>query len=155
MSRPSLATEVRQQLSQLGELLRLSRRERLQKRFSDTAREHPDPTPVEVPLGYRAPPTLREQMQMYIREELSAKAAQAGLGTFEEENDFEPEDADEIPLSGYEVFEFEEDPSSDLSLAERAERAPGAGSAIPGGEAADEPAEPAETEPPPGTEGEQ
>lgn len=135
MSRPSLASEVRQQLARVGELFGKSRRERLDA-VRQGRREHPDPTPVEVPIGYRAPPTLREQMQMYIREELSAQAARSGLGTFDEENDFEPEDPDEIGLTGYESFEFEEDPASDLARAEQAEGPPAADSRAAGDEVA-------------------
>lgn len=115
MSRPSFASEVRAQLARLGELFERGRRERLNLARPD-GREHPDPTPIELPIGYEHPPTLREQMQRYIREELSVQAAETGLGTFEEENDFEPEDPEEVQLSGYEVHEYEfvEEPASPL-----------------------------------------
>lgn len=115
MSRPSLASEVRQQLSRLGEMFGSPRRTRLDQNRQGR-REHPDPTPIEVPIGYKHPPTLREQMQMYIREELSVQAKAQGLGSFDEENDFEAEDPDIIPLSGYEVheYQFDEEPGSPL-----------------------------------------
>ncbi len=102
MSRSSLASR----LADLGELLVSPRRKRLNDSRPD-GREFPDPTPMALPVGYEAPPTLRETMQRYIREELSVHARRMDLGTFDEESDFEPEDPDEIQLSGYEVKEYD------------------------------------------------
>lgn len=52
-----------------------------------------DPTPVAVPV--RRPLTLREEMQRFIRTELSQEMAARGEPTFEEEDDFEIDDYDD------------------------------------------------------------
>ena len=116
MSARTLAQEVRQQLEALGGLFRQSRRERLSGARIGDGKEHPDPTPVEMPLDYDRPYSMQELVQRYIRQELSAQANAVGLGTFEEENDFTPEDPEEIVLTGYEVHEYDfiEDPVSPL-----------------------------------------
>lgn len=153
MSRPSFASEVRQQLAELGERLRRGRRERLHAELPD-GKEYPDPTPMELPIGYERPLTLQEMLQKQIREVVSAQAAQVGLGTFEEENDFEPEDPDEIMLSGYEVHEYEfvEEPGSplrddpDSPLAEPSSSAP-RGAEAPSGAVQEPPAGGEQTEP--------
>lgn len=152
----SLSSEVREALAQVGELFRVSRREKLDSRRGD-GREHPDPTPVELPVGYTAPLTVQEMVQQYIRQEVSSQAAQVGLGTFDEENDFEPEDPEEVPLSGYEVIEYEftEEPGSPLQdevqPADQGGEAapPAADSRIPGAEGAPSGEAAPEAEPPP------
>ncbi len=71
-------------------------------------KEFPDPTPIEIPIGYSKPLTLREDMRRFIREEYSAHAAQQGEETFEEADDFDIGDADEAP-SPYELFDMIEE----------------------------------------------
>ena len=68
--------------------------------------EHPDPTPVAIPIGQDRPDTMREMVQAYVRQEISAVASERGMGTFEEEDDFEAEDPSELPLTGFEVTEY-------------------------------------------------
>lgn len=68
-------------------------------------REYPDPTPVEVPLGYRRPPTLQEEISRIVRQQMSQQAAAEGFETFEEADDFEVDD-DPDPLSAYEMLEM-------------------------------------------------
>lgn len=68
-------------------------------------KEYPDPTPVEVPLGFRRPPTLQEEISRIIRQQMSQQASQAGFETFEEADDFVVDD-DPDPLSPYEVLEM-------------------------------------------------
>lgn len=82
-----------------------SRRERIARRPPD--REHPDPTPVEMPIGYETPPSLAHLVQMYVRQGLSDAAHEQGLGTFEEEDDFEVGDPDDLPVGSYEVTEYQ------------------------------------------------
>ena len=74
-------------------------------------KEVPDPTPVALPVGHHHPPTLREDMQRFIREEVSRHYQEAeGAGSFEEEDDFDVDDDDEF-VSPYEMSEMiEEEP---------------------------------------------
>lgn len=80
----------------------MSRRRRLEERARQDMGEVLDPTPMEVPGELRRPPTLREQIQACIREEVSRAAQNMGGGSFEEEDDFEEDEVD-LPLSGYEL----------------------------------------------------
>jgi len=132
---------VAEELRAFRVLVSRSRRETINERESGV--EELDPTPLEMPLDYGQPPSMRELVQQYVRGELSAAAAQHELGTFEEEDDFEEENPDLLDLSGYEVTEFEmvdEDPSDDP--------------APPGGEPSpkDPPEGPSEPSQPPETE---
>lgn len=58
-------------------------------------KEKLDPTPISVPVT--RPLTLREEMQRFIRTELSKEMAAHGQPTFEEEDDFEIDEFDEDP----------------------------------------------------------
>lgn len=71
-------------------------------------KEYPDPTPVEVPLGFKRPPTLQEEIQRIIRAQLSEHAQSRGFETFEEADDFNI-DEDPDPLSPYEVTEMQQE----------------------------------------------
>lgn len=74
------------------------------RRFpDDSGRESLDPTPMAVPVGFRRPPSLIEQMRSMIRNELSEGAARGGRETFEEANDFELPDDPEDPTTPWEV----------------------------------------------------
>lgn len=57
-------------------------------------REVPDPTPVELPIGFRRPETLQEMMARMIQGELARREFEQGYETFEEANDFEVDDDD-------------------------------------------------------------
>lgn len=82
----------------------------MQIQFDERGREIPDQTPVEMPIGYRRPLTMEERMQKYIREEMSRRAADDGMESFEEADDFDVEDEDEYdPISGYEMSELQEE----------------------------------------------
>lgn len=72
--------------------------EKTQKK--DPSLEYPDPTPVHIPgKTDQAPPlTLREEMQRYIRQQISAMAQQNQMESFEEADDFEVED-EEVDLT--------------------------------------------------------
>lgn len=63
-----------------------------------------DNTPVAKPVGWRPPLTMQEQIQRFVREELSRRAAEAGAETFEDADDFEVGD-DYDPKSPYELDE--------------------------------------------------
>lgn len=77
-------------------------------KFDERGRELPDDTPLEVPLNWKRPPSLREMIQQHIRTEMSAQADQDGLETFEESDDFDV-DEDPDPLSQYELTPMAEE----------------------------------------------
>ena len=102
-----LRNEVRHLREQLASAL-VPRRVTLTARSQmPEHREHPDPTPLEVPVGMNLPPTLTELVKQHVEGAVSQWAQEHKLGTFEEEDDFEPEDEDLLPLSGYEVTEYQ------------------------------------------------
>lgn len=68
-----------------------------------------DPTPVEVPLNFRRPPTLQEQMKAMIRNAMSEYAAKQGKETFAEANDFGDDEDEPVPVSGHEFTEMQEE----------------------------------------------
>lgn len=80
--------------------------------------EAPDTTPVHVPgKTDKAPLTLREELRRYVNQQISAYAAQAGAGSFEEEDDFSEDDDTGDLLSPYSVVEMRpegENPRDDL-----------------------------------------
>ena len=66
-----------------------------------------DKTPMEIPIDVR-PPSIREEMRQYIRTVISQNAEEVGVGTFEEEDDFDiPDEFD--PISPYEIQEMIEE----------------------------------------------
>ena len=100
------------------------RRLRLQAAASG-AREHPSPIPVAIPVGYDQPDTMAEMVQKYVRQEMSVHAKENAMGTFEEEDDFEIDDDQlDLPLSGYEVHEYDMVDEPDPTVAPSTEPAP-------------------------------
>lgn len=92
----------------------LSERQIIQAMWRDDV-EILDPTPISLPEGADVPETLQQQIQRMVRTELSKSAASAGLGTFDEEDDFEEEwDADTLPLTQYELQTMEPVPGYSL-----------------------------------------
>lgn len=78
--------------------------QRVIKRFGNPveSRESPDPTPLAPPVGYKAAPSLAEQIREMVRSErLAREVAEAGYETFEESDDFEVDD-DYVVNSPYE-----------------------------------------------------
>lgn len=73
-------------------------------KYDDQGREIPDNTPVAVPAGWARPPTIEELIRRHIRVEMSRQAADQGMESFEEADDFEV-DEDGDPLSPYEIPE--------------------------------------------------
>lgn len=78
------------------------------KYFDVDEHEFSDPTPVEIPLGMSAPPTMAEMLQMYVRSELRNAGLGAEHESFEEANDFEIDD-DVEPRSAYEYHQMHDD----------------------------------------------
>lgn len=72
-------------------------------------KEHPDPTPVEIP-GDRVDQvqTIQQMIAEYVGSALAVERGE-DLGTFEEEDDFTEDDHDELDMSGFEVHEYEMD----------------------------------------------
>lgn len=71
------------------------------KRDPKNRKEFLDPTPMALPVGYRRPPTLQDQVRALVRGALSEQAANRGQETFEEADDFDVGD-DYDPRSPYE-----------------------------------------------------
>lgn len=89
-------------------------------RFDEQGRQLPDPRPVEWPTELKRPRSLQEEIQRFVRQELSRAADEAGLETFEEADDFDvAEDPDLLGVTPYELSEEQvfKDPS-DLSTKE-------------------------------------
>lgn len=77
-------------------------------KFDSRGREIPDPTPVKAPFNFDRPLSITEQIKRMVRQELSARAADLDLETFEESEDFEcdEDDPDDV-LSQYEIFDMQ------------------------------------------------
>jgi len=67
-------------------------------------REILDPTPLALPVGFKHPPTLSEQMeQMFRSYEVNRAIANQGHETFDEANDFDVEDDPDELSSPYSI----------------------------------------------------
>jgi len=76
--------------------------------LDDRGREVVDPTPVEIPIGFRIPPTLEDRIRMLVRgEELRLAAERRGFETFRESEDF---DIQEDPVDPHTPYEAVFDP---------------------------------------------
>lgn len=79
-----------------------------------------DPGQPERPWGKRlvdatqTPMTLKEQIQRYVRMEVSHKAQDDGFETFEEADDFEDEEPEPPWVSEYEIPDTKEEDRNDL-----------------------------------------
>lgn len=83
-----------------------TQRQNIQGRPRDP--EQLDPVPMEgATQGPPGPPPMAEQIQAYVREVVSAQAAEEDLGTFAQEDDFEEEEPELLSLSGFEVHDYE------------------------------------------------
>jgi len=74
----------------------------LKPRLDANGHELPDPTPLSLPSGFKAPETLAETVKRLVRA-ASREAEQAGDETFEEAEDFDVGD-DFDPSTPYETF---------------------------------------------------
>lgn len=63
-----------------------------------------DPTPVQIPAGFKQPERLAETIQRLVRRNLSELADQQGYETFEESEDFNVDDESFDPATPYETF---------------------------------------------------
>lgn len=76
--------------------------------IDEEGREWGNPIPVSVDVTPR-PLTIKEQIKRLLRVELAARAEAQDAESFEEANDFEVEEEDGEPLSGYEVVDMVEE----------------------------------------------
>lgn len=82
----------------------------MRSRYDERGREIPDPTPVEIPLGFRKPESLTDQIRRLIRTQLSAVAVAEGHESFREANDFDVDEEDpEAYLTPYQVVGMQEE----------------------------------------------
>ena len=67
---------------------------RAARALSPEGRESLDPTPVAIPVGFKRPPSLEEQIKRLVADrDIQRSLSEAGMETFEEANDFEiPDD---------------------------------------------------------------
>lgn len=80
--------------------------------------EVPDSKPMEIPIGWKKPPSLQEQVQRMVRHEMSRAAEKTGQETFEEADDFDiPDDPVDL-TSPYEVEFDPYDPSVPQAVVE-------------------------------------
>lgn len=90
-------------------------------RTNAKAEEHPDPTPMAPPIGYKRQPSLFDQVRDMVRNaQLQNDLAAQGVETMEEADDFDVGD-DYDPRS---PFEVDFDPGDNLTPLERAARVP-------------------------------
>lgn len=71
--------------------------------------EKPDPTPMEMPAGFKRPPTLHEMIQQALRGQRIMEAQRArGEETLEESMDYEV-DEEPDPISHHQVRALQEE----------------------------------------------
>lgn len=79
--------------------------------------EVPDPKPVAVPVGWKKPPSLNDRIAQMVRQELSARAEEVGMESFEDADDFDIPDDPADPNSPWEE-DFEANARLNADLAE-------------------------------------
>lgn len=72
-------------------------------RLNELGQEVPDPTPVEMPAGFKHPESLESQIRRLVRGAMSDASEQAGFESFDDADDFEIEDDDIDPATPYEM----------------------------------------------------
>lgn len=83
--------------------------------------EVPDPTPVEMPVGYEIPESLESMIARMIKS-ASVRAAQSGkYETLEESDDFGEDDSDEL-VSPYQMSTMQEEQPSYATVKQQRER---------------------------------
>lgn len=96
--------------------------------MDEDGKEHPDQTPLSIPIGFKKPDRLKETIQRLVRTELSKQAMDNEMETFEEANDFDvqdPFDVDE-PATQYTLMEEEDERFVELARAEAEDSKSGA-----------------------------
>lgn len=75
--------------------------------LDERGREVLDPTPVSMPVGFKRPMSIQEQIRILVKTELSRKAHEEGNETFDEADDFVIGDEPEL-RSRYELDDEQE-----------------------------------------------
>lgn len=122
--------------------------------YDEFGRELPDPRPIAIPAHLRMPESLADTMKRLIRVEMSRQAEAAGMESFEEADDFEPDDPEDLLPTPYEMHRLQEEAPPGVLLpkevqpkvpanpedlpapAAAAAAAPGPGESQPGGKPA-------------------
>lgn len=60
--------------------------------MDENGHEVPNPRPMEIPTGFKRPSTLRDQIRRILRTEISLKAMEHEMESFDEANDFDVTD---------------------------------------------------------------
>lgn len=115
----------------------------------DNREEIPDPTPVEMPIGYEHPESLESMIARLVRVE-SQRAVASGEESFEESDDFDVDDDNEL-TSEYQMSNMQEE-YVDESAREASRKSPAKAAGAPKEEKKEEPevekkAAPVATEP--------
>ena len=141
ISKTAAALEaIREDIRELRDRLSApSQRERLRAAAQADA-ESPDPMPHALYEDQqRGPESIQDQIQRFVRMELSAQAESHELESFAEADDFSEDDFDSLPTSIFEVNEAEMDMDPEMPRIEDADDS----------RAIDSGAEPIPAEPPP------
>lgn len=77
-------------------------------KYNERGEELPDDTPIELPLKFKRPPTLQDQIKAMVRSEISRQAEEQGFESFDEADDFDVGDGEEV-LSPHELTMMQED----------------------------------------------
>jgi len=72
-------------------------------KYNEHGEELPDPTPVEIPAGFKEPESIQQLIARLVRVHVSDAAARHGFETVDEANDFDV-DEEEFPETKYEVL---------------------------------------------------
>lgn len=78
--------------------------------------EVPDPMPVEMPIGFKKPLTIQEQIARALRSERIKQAQEArGEETFEDSMDFNTGEDETLPVTPHELRDMEEEKLSEAA----------------------------------------
>ncbi len=83
-----------------------------------------DTTPMAAPVGADRPMTLQEEIQRFIKTEISQAAEDKQMETFEEADDFEEDDPDHVDLTPYNLTQLQEEEPLPLDVPEETTQAP-------------------------------
>lgn len=100
--------------------------------LNERGHEVPDPNPLTLPVGFKRPESLVDQIKRFVRRELSEVADAQNHETFDEADDFLIEDDDYDPSSPWEL-NFDQESEERPSAKRKRESAAAAESGTPGG----------------------
>lgn len=78
--------------------------------------EQPDPMPVEMPIGFKKPLSIQEQIARALRSEKIRQAQEArGEETFDDSMDFDTGDEEGLPVTPHEIRDMQEEQLSEAA----------------------------------------